>query len=84
MGGVDLDNMTYYGEMDGFMTNVSLIDYNKEAGMIYGFQAEINHFVDCCLGRCECMSPGEDGVVVMKILNALYESAATGKSVELD
>ena len=47
------------------------------------FQAEIDHFVDCCLNGTECISPAEDGVVIMKILNALYESAKTGKSVDI-
>ena len=45
------------------------------------FTAQLQHFVDCCLGNCECISPAEDGVVLMKILDAIYESAKTGHEV---
>ncbi len=47
------------------------------------FQNEINHFVDCCLNRTECIAPVEDGVEIMKMLCAIYESASTGKEVRL-
>lgn len=47
------------------------------------FTNEINHFVDCCRAGRETIAPVADGVQVMKILNAVYESAATGKEVYL-
>lgn len=83
-GGINLDEMKFYTDINGFMADVELKDtknciYAKEY-----FQAEIDHFVDCCLNGTECISPAEDGVVVMKILDALYESAKTGKSVDID
>jgi predicted dehydrogenase len=46
-----------------------------------GFNAEIAHFVDCCRGRTETISPVEDGVEMIKILNAIYQSAAEGKEI---
>lgn len=45
------------------------------------FEREINHYVDCVLGRAECIAPAEDGVTLMRILDALYESARTGHEV---
>ena len=45
------------------------------------FEREINHYVDCVLGRAECKAPAEDGVTLMRILDALYESARTGHEV---
>ncbi|PYI57489.1 Gfo/Idh/MocA family protein [Paenibacillus flagellatus] len=42
-----------------------------------GFQNEIDHFVDACLGRTETISPVEDGVEMMKILCGIYESSAS-------
>lgn len=48
------------------------------------FTNEINHFVACCLTGEENIAPGEDGVTVMKMLEAVYESAKTGKEVSLD
>ncbi|MEO4052553.1 Gfo/Idh/MocA family oxidoreductase [Solibacillus sp. CAU 1738] len=47
------------------------------------FQNEINHFVDCCVNKTECIAPVEDGVAVMKMLCAIYESASTGREVRL-
>ncbi|WP_413375022.1 Gfo/Idh/MocA family protein [Alkalihalobacillus sp. 1P02AB] len=47
------------------------------------FTNEINHFVDCCIDGKETIAPLADGIQVMKMLNAVYESAKTGKEVEL-
>ncbi|MCZ8515188.1 Gfo/Idh/MocA family oxidoreductase [Paenibacillus filicis] len=49
-----------------------------------GFRSEIAHFVSCCLGRAETLSPVEDGVEMMKILCGIYESAAAGKEIRFD
>jgi len=45
------------------------------------FDKEIAHFVDCVANGIPCISPGEDGVELMKILDAIYESANTGHEV---
>ncbi len=83
-GGINLDTMKIYTEMNGFMTDVTPVDLKTYEGKRDTWRAETGHFVDCCLGRVEkCISPAEDGVTIMKILDALYESARTGKSVEL-
>lgn len=42
------------------------------------FNNEITHFVDSCLGKIETNSPVEDGVEMIKILNAVYKSAEEG------
>lgn len=47
------------------------------------FQNEINHFVDSCLGITETSCPVEDGVEIIKILNAIYQSAAEGREIQL-
>lgn len=47
------------------------------------FANEINHFIDCIQTGAECQAPAEDGVVLMKILDAVYESAAAGHEVIL-
>ena len=47
------------------------------------FTAEMEHFVDCALNGTPCKAPAEDGVVIMKILEAIYESARTGHEVLL-
>ena len=47
------------------------------------FENEINHYVDCVKNGTKCISPAEDGVMLMKILDAIYASAKTGKSVDI-
>ena len=47
------------------------------------FCAEIAHFVDCCRNGTPCRAPAEDGVVLMKMIDAIYKSAETGKSVDI-
>ncbi|MBS4208186.1 Gfo/Idh/MocA family oxidoreductase [Bacillus sp. FJAT-50079] len=47
------------------------------------FTNEIDHFVACCLEGKETIAPVADGVQVMKMLCAIYESAQTGKEVYL-
>ena len=48
------------------------------------FVAEMAHFVDCALNGTECIAKAEDGIVVMKILDAVYESARTGHEVTIE
>ena len=47
------------------------------------FEKEIAHFVQCVATGCECRNPADDGVVVMRILDAIYESGRTGHEVVL-
>lgn len=56
---------------------------NKSFDFAGSFTNEINHFVECCLDGKSPVAPVEDGVEVMKMLNAIYESAQTGKEVYL-
>jgi predicted dehydrogenase len=49
----------------------------------YGFPQEMRHFARCVRGKDEPAATGEDGRVVMEALYAGYESARTGRKVEL-
>ena len=82
-GGINLDTMKLYTNMNGFMTDVAIDTKTYEKGNDIFFE-EMSHFVDCCINGTKCISPADDGVVIMKILDALYESARACKSVELD
>ena len=66
----------------GHLTSLKFTDMPGDAfaGM---FDKEIRHFVDCVETGCECRNPAEDGVVVMRILDAIYESGRTGHEVIL-
>ncbi len=68
------------GQHQKYLTNVSF-EANTNLDIDGAFVNEINHFVDCVMGKGECLSPAEDGVEMMKILDAIYESAETGHEV---
>lgn len=69
-----------YTDCNGHMVD---INFNKSTSLDFSglFDKEINHYVDCLLGKAECKAPAEDGVALMKILDAIYESAKTGHEV---
>ncbi|NOU96920.1 gfo/Idh/MocA family oxidoreductase [Paenibacillus sp. LMG 31456] len=45
------------------------------------FQNEIDHFIACCQSGEKPLSPIEDGIEIMKILCAVYESAQKGSEI---
>ncbi|MET3948565.1 putative dehydrogenase [Arthrobacter sp. UYCu512] len=58
---------------------VDLLTFNFDEG----FQNEINHFVSLCRGEAEEIAPVSQGVEIMRMLSAIYESAALGREVAL-
>jgi predicted dehydrogenase len=49
----------------------------------YGFPQEMRHFARCVRGKEQPQATGEDGRVVQEALYAGYQSAGTGRKVEL-
>ena len=49
----------------------------------YGFHAEMAHFVDCVRSDTTPLVTGEDARAVLEAIFAAYESARTGRKVEL-
>jgi predicted dehydrogenase len=47
----------------------------------YGFPQEMQHFVNCILGKATPMETAEDGREVLKILYAAYQSAGEGRKI---
>ena len=76
--GVRIDpQIEFFTDMNGMFVDVK--PFGNSALNFDGlFNREIKHFVDCCTVGAECISPAEDGVTLMKILDAIYESARTG------
>ncbi len=48
------------------------------------FAAEIDHFADCVLTGRRPYTPGEEGLQDHRLMEAIYESARTGRPVKLD
>lgn len=72
----------FYMEMNDFMVDVTPQIKNLKNGKGM-FEAEIDHFVDCVEHGTPCIAPAEDGITIMKILDAIYQSAETGHEVLL-
>ena len=47
------------------------------------FVAEMDHFAECVRDNKEVRTPGEEGLRDMKVIEKLYESAASGQTVEV-
>lgn len=71
-----------YTDLNGYMANVT---FDSPTSLSFDglFANEVNHFVDCVRLGKPCISPAEDGVAMMDILDAIYESARTGHEVIL-
>lgn len=49
-----------------------------------GFSSEIENFVATCLGEAESVAPVAHGTEIMKILDAIYQSAIQGREITFD
>ncbi|MDR3317921.1 MAG: Gfo/Idh/MocA family oxidoreductase [Clostridiales bacterium] len=82
-GGVRLDpEFEFYSAINGYPANIKLATPTA-LSFLDLFDNEIHHFVDCLLSGAEFRAPMEDGAEIMRILSAVYESAASGREVSL-
>ncbi|MEH7275061.1 Gfo/Idh/MocA family protein [Neobacillus vireti] len=92
----DQSSAVIFGDKGGAEIDPSLVIVHEENNTILNstpqidhpwfhfsdsFQNEINHFVNCCLTGKQPIGGIDDGVEMMKILTAIYESA--GKKQEI-
>lgn len=77
-GGADLEPLQIYTDIDGVQTDL-LPSFPQLSGHIM----EIRHFVDCLTKGTELISTGEQGLEVVRILDAIYRSAEQGKEITL-
>ncbi len=75
-GGARLDPLTIYTERDGVQLDITptVKDQNP-------FESEICHFVECILKKKEPIASAIQGITLMRMLDAIYESAQTGREV---
>ncbi|HKQ06723.1 MAG TPA: Gfo/Idh/MocA family oxidoreductase [Blastocatellia bacterium] len=71
----------YAVEKAGSTTGWSFTIY--EEAWNYGFPQEMAHFVDCVRRDLEPLVTGDDGRAVLEALFAAYQSAGSGRKVEL-
>lgn len=76
-------NIEFFGVQNDMLVDIrpagnTSLDFN---GL---FEREISHFVSCVRDGIECRSKAVDGVMLMKIIDAIYKSAETGHEVIIE
>lgn len=76
----DRDTVRFFTEEGGLP-----VDINPNMKLnANGHQLAIAHFLDCITTGKESDAPGEHGVTLLRIIDALYESARIGREIRLD
>ena len=83
-GGVKLDpQFKLYTEMNDYLADVSIAG-DTAFDFDGAFKTELYAFIDAVKGDAPVLATPEDGVWLMKILDAIYRSAETGHEVVID
>jgi predicted dehydrogenase len=83
-GGVEIDpEVVMVTEKHDTILNVLPQTDSRNFQFKAAFQQEIDHFIECVTTGRQPISPVEDGVEMMKILNGIYESASQGMEIRL-
>ena len=83
-GGAKIDpKIEFYMDMNGRFVDIT--PHGDTALSFTGlFESEIEHFVDCVINKTPCRATGKDGVILMKMIDAIYKSAKEGREVLID
>ena len=85
-------NLFFSREVSGRSGEDLIEKQNAEMGLMpvvagepvaYGYEAENRHYVNAFLGRVEPMLTFHDGLEVVKLLMAAYQSAEEGRTIQL-
>jgi glucose-fructose oxidoreductase len=82
-GWLELDPATSYRgtQMRGFLPGKGMQTMQFEA--VNHYAAEMDHFADCILNDKQPLTPGEEGLADLRVMEAIYESAASGKTIRM-
>ena len=80
--GYNLNNSEMYTVINNQLADVKLRGENN-FNFSRDFAREAKNFVDTIEGKASLVATADDGVELMRILDAIYESAETGKSVDI-
>jgi predicted dehydrogenase len=81
-GGANWDPPAIFKDDAGYMVNQTPA-YLAPSGFTDHFQAKMRNFVDHALYNKPTLAPAEHGLMVQKMLDGIYESAAKGKEVAI-
>ncbi len=78
-GGATFDPLQIFTDDRGYMLNST----PAFAGSWDGFEYKLRHFVECARDGKKCEAPGEDGLAVQQMLDAIYRSASVKHEVRV-
>lgn len=81
--GLNLSPFEIYTEVNNELADI-IPHGNNDFDFSRDFKREIKNFIDSVNGKSECLATADDGVELMRILDAVYLSAKTGKSVDIE
>jgi len=82
-GAALLNPLRLHKEMHGSLVNVTPAIANSRNSYKLSYENEIRHFLECVRTGSRPGSPGEDALILQRLLEALYQSAAEGREVRL-
>ena len=83
-GGAFMNPLRLYKELHGKLVNMTPIDFASNVDVFKrSFENEMRNFINVIREKEAPVTPVEDGVYLMQILDAIYQSANTGKQIDL-
>lgn len=82
-GAALLNPLRLHREMHGSLVNVTPSLESSRNIYRQSYENELSHFVECVRTGKKPLSPGSEAVEVLKVLEAIYKSAQTGREVKL-
>jgi len=84
-GSAFMNPLRLYKEMHGNLVNVTPVDFESNADVFKkSFSKEMKNFINVLKKEENPVTPVEDGVYIMKILDAIYQSAKDGHQIDLN
>jgi predicted dehydrogenase len=83
-GSAFLNPLRLYKDMHGNLVNVTPVHSNSSADVFKSaFAVEIYNFMEVIRGNSRPVTPAEDGIYLMHIIDAIYKSADQGSTIDL-
>jgi predicted dehydrogenase len=84
-GGAFMNPLRLFKEMHGNLVNVTPVYTESNVDVFKNsFELEIRNFIEVIKGKAEPVTPAQDGAYIMRIMDKVYESARTGRQIDLE
>jgi predicted dehydrogenase len=80
-GAALLNPLRIHKEMHGSLVNVTPASSTGRNSYKLSYENEIRHFLECTRTRARPQAPGEEALALLRVMEALYQSAVEGREV---